>query len=833
MFSLFEDSTTIIQYIEKLREQRPENQHFIEDLIYLKYNNKKYKQVVKLIEGLDNKSPEIICLLILSLYYFGKKSDAIEVIENNKKLLMAERPGNFDKIFCIAAQCSRDILDKNKEQEYLEIVRTLDNGEELASVYNYINELNKNLDSKHRKKLNKDLYDTYLTTGKSIDIARQLYPNLSVNNYDEAEWICVLAQQFLKYNELSLEENIHYADALVVCKKWDELELLANKVIDRGNTSNIWMLIKAAALDEQGKSGEALSILDTSLDRDKRSIERAERYVYICMRLGLFEKAEDKLQKLLESASPDKHLSILESLIFIYSSDTEYNTKLLSAIIRYGELVDQTSEQQEGQYLLFFFTLTNRPEIDVSAFLPSFRRRFEEYTCNFPNSRIFRKGHIKENASSDELIKSLKDLTGVTDEQESRWKKNKNLIRHRKLSVPFALLHLFLSDISDVFSAWVMSQFTSFEKKEYKLRHSTKNQANIKTLIDSSNSLLLDETTLLLLNKIGLLDTTCKKIKNIVIHKHVFQQFSRSSHIVMGSIYSSIPKKIIQIVSGSLNNIKFVGEVNPEKSLLAQYKDVFDADTQLLVCSDDLVFTEVMKSECKKTNFINTLNIIDYLVEKEVLDGKERIKAIEKICSLGLENPFISMENLVDSLKMNIIELGNNSSITDSGFISIFNAVFPFGADFVNALDYFSTLISKVISSEKDSGNKEPLQDLITIFIVRFPAMSKKQILASIYCWVGIKMDVVNEHEFVPRSRPHYFLWELIKHLWFEGSYDNSRSNISEIFTVMSDLILIMTTFDSSSAYDKHIQAFIPETEEYDLFKKIYTERAIRVRQKK
>lgn len=822
LFSFFNRENKLISYLESILQDRPESIPIISALIPLKFNTNKYEDAIKLIGNLKEKSAEHISIQISANYHAGNKFEVVNLVNNNKELLLDKKPQGYSALFCIAAQCAYELLDDAGEKENLEIVRVFENGEELLAIYEYIKNC---IDlPEKRKELNQWLYQKYLSLNKPYSLAQQLYSHLDVEDPSESLIICDLATVIVGFRELYPDENITLAFALSQNKKWSELEALCNRIELRGDLDNLWSLFKASALDGMGRNAEALDLLDGSVSRERRSVERAEHYVNMCIHLGFFDKASDKLENLLEKSSPEKKLSILESLMFIYSSDPEPSERLIPTLLRYGKLVDQEDEVAEGRYLISFLTMTNRPGVDVNDYGDDFRERLNNYTQKFPDSKVLREGEISPESSGDAILDEMLRMAGITDDQVKKWRKNRNQIKSRKLPVPFSLLSNFLDDVGDIFSAWIMCKYCGYERKEYQLIHSKGASSEV---VDNLGSyylqVVLDETALLILDDLGILDIALKYLPGVIINKNTYEAFSRQSHAVMGSIYSSVPKKIIKTLGENLGRITLKGAVSQSQSNLDQYESILKELDSPVFCTDD----SYMSMHLNHSGFtsINSVNVIDWLESKGLIEEAQKITAIEKLCSFMIDGVSIGSDHLLQVINFNLRTVGG--SIFDTGFRTVFDAYFPPSKDTKTAIEELGGLFSSLLNVCNCEMKLDGLEDVINLWMFRYPHLDRIEMISIWFVMSAAEVNYISEGPLLRRGLGEAKLWSLVKKLTVEH---DSKYTIQGVMSAVCIVILRLNPEMASNVYDKVKLAFTEGSDECDLFSSIYSEKAIKVR---
>lgn len=818
VFGIFGEEEYLIRYIDSILQDRPDSRCLKESIILLRFNSKQYNSVIELLSSFDELSPEQASLLIAANYHCNKKSEALRVCNLYKEVILKEKPQNHGALLCIAAQCAYEMLQPELEKEYLNHVAELEDGGELLAISRYIKTCNESPEK--RGEQNKVLYEDYERLGSPFSIAMQLFAHLDTESEDEVEWICPLAEKILEVRELYPEENITYAFALSKLTEWEKLESLCRKVEAISGLDHLWSLLLASAVDGQGRTGEALDILDARLDDDKRSLERAENYVYQCVNLGFFDKAEKKLEEMLGGSDSAKRLNILELLMFIYSSDDSNPEKLINSIIRFGETVDQNNEEQEGKYLLAFLTMTNRQDVDVSAHVEDFRSRLSKYVECFPNSKILKMATMPEEATGDQVMENLRALAGISDEQVKRWQRSRNQLRANKLPIPYARLSGFLDDVGDVFGSWVLGGHFKGKRKEYLLHHSKEKIGfHPEKIKEFTSTIVVDETSLLVMSEVGVLGKALEYFDSIVIDKFTYDRFSKASHFVMGSPYSGIPRRIVRELGNYINKIRLLSANTGSQNIIDEYKSIIlQSENPVFLC-DDLYLAEHIRYDINDLGVINTLTVIDIIGSNDLITLEERANYIQRLCSFGISSPSLKFSHVVDCLLV-AVSKGDGVDVLETEFTHIFDALFVWGGGIEIALDKLCKIFTLILKKSEYELEISALDKLLDVWLVRYPEVDRLSILTAWFINCLSDIAFVQVGTFDARGKGHLRLWDVYRRQTLER--DTSLS-LGQLFRKLSLFILRLDAGTSSDVYEAVLKSFSPDSKEARMFAQVFT----------
>lgn len=827
LYSMFGKENDLISVYEKLFKQRSKNTYLAKVLAHLYFNKRDYRNVIEKLEAIDfYKDSESLALYISSKIFAKEKKEAVKLLKRYQSYILSSKPQNYKQLFIAGAQAAHELLDDETENEFLQLVRSIDEGNSLLALYEYFRDAKKK--PKEITDLNARLFSIYKENGKPHIIATQLFPNLKSNNETEAKWIIEISDDLLRKRELFDGECLHLAYALVKLRCWEDLELLADKVIQRKGESHTWILMKVAGVYEQGRINEALELLDSPVKAEKSSIERAERFIGFCLSSSLYEAAESKLNQLLEKSvdSPKKHLRTLASLIHIYSSTDKDNDKLFNAIKRFGECVDRDNEEEEGQYLNYLLLLTNRDNFDRNDLLDDYQDRSNNFFQKFPNSKFLRLGEIPETASGTEILNILRELVGTTEEQIQAWKKNRNLLRAQRINIPYSMIHRLIDNTQDVFGTWVMGLYHADDHAEYFFRHSQRKGISVipgnkqnKTL-----SIFIEELSLIVLSELDILEYILINFDIIYISRNSYDLIARKSHAIFGSVYSRIPLKIIESLNKYLDKIILTGESDNE--LYTEYnKTLIQKLPCQIILSDDANYEFFFGSFSKKeTAFINSFDIIDFLLSIGVIQNSQKILLIESFCKFPVLLPTLKFSELSLSAHSHAVE---SEDLLTTNFKSIFNRCFSTKIGSIDAFKNFSSFLSQFIIDLNAPTSIIPMQNLTRTFLVRHAEMDRLTSLSFIFVLTSIIMPEKMESEFIHRSQHHSFLFDMIYNIAMDGEFLDIKSRL---FRRTSEVITNMSPMISSEIYPRVKSAFTEYSADFDLFRGIYDDVAIRAR---
>ncbi|WP_151958125.1 DUF4365 domain-containing protein, partial [Acinetobacter guillouiae] len=556
IYGYFNNFSELGSYIEEILLERPNHKEIIRPYHRVLFNSKEYKKTIELLDKLDTLDTDECSIKILSYYYLGKSKQCLELIGLYESILLDSPRENTPAIFCTGIEIAEATFQKALVERYENIVKSLPNGEAFIAIQKFVSE--SNLDKTRGKEFAQDLYQTYLKLDKPFVIAEQLLTYLDPKNEQTANQIIELAEHVLSVRELSRNRYLDLAQAFFTTERWQEAESLAEKNIAKGVTISRWKLVQAAALQNQGKVGIAYRTIENVIKSEDIGREEQDFFISLSLSLGLIDNVIEFLEEnLVNSTHIENIILIVRRLIAIYINRPEYGEKLKTAILKYGNFIDQNNCDQEGDYLQLCM-LYGHFESDEQ--IKNYQERCNKYFETFPNSTVLRRGNVDIEGGVDSLLASLRELTGVTPEQEQLWESNKQKLRSRELPIPFCMRGQFLQNTRDVYTTWILSKHSKDEELEFKVIHAPQMEKDkFFELIDISKIICFEETSLLILNDLDLLDRLLKVLPKFSILESVFKKINLTTHEPI-SINNQISGTILKAIQNNIEKLQLIDD---------------------------------------------------------------------------------------------------------------------------------------------------------------------------------------------------------------------------------------------------------------------------------
>jgi hypothetical protein len=473
---------------------------------------------------------------------------------------------------------------------------------------------------------------------------------------------------------------------------------------------------------------------------------------------------------------------------------------------------------EEGQYLMFILmSPKNQPdEVEI------FQKRMNNYLTKFPESPILKQGKLDLDNGPDAILNSFHEIAGITEDHLKLWEQNRNKIRSGELPVPFVMLEKLIKDTRDLFTTWYLANNTSEDKLEFKLNQAPQlKQERFDSEITDNKSLIIEDSSLLILSEIGVLDKFLEEIDEYFILESTFERINRNIHPLTGSIYSSIPHKILKSINKYKAKLRIISEdggnpFNAIKKEIERNKNIF--------LTDDVNLLRLVSTEKGFMINANSFNVIEYLFNKSIIKEKEKYNMVSDLCSFGIHQPNMSIELLVNSLTFFTSE-PNGIDYTDTGFKNIFDRVFSAQR---NSVDVIKLFFRTLVLSSRDTNYLHNANTLLSLFRGLLIRHQYKSIVSFTAFWFinQCTFTKVNlESEIIPTSAQHVNFYKIYKEIIYK-IHDQEVTDSNLLLNIVKQLFQI----DEKSrniAYQSISSCFLPLTDESEIFIKIYNEISI------
>jgi hypothetical protein len=814
IYFYFNNIGDLFNHFEKILEERPSHVELSKLYSRLQYNCNNFDRVIGLLsaieedQDLDDKS-----LLFSANVYLNNYEVALDVFLNIETELLDKHPENTPFILCLAIEVALANFDDILADRLKFILMGFESGEAFLAVSTCVRDIREKKGS--ISECLEILYQRYIELEKPMVIAEHLLRFLNVRE-DQAEYkIIETSERILLDKELDESCSIKLAEAYLKLKDVDKVLAVVDKNLEKIKTDPHWHVIKTYAFQLSGKIGEALNEIEQTLKSKDYSTEHLKLYVNMCLAFGMLSHVESALQRLLYSNCTRKEkLFYYSKLIAIYSSDLTYKDKLISSIKRFGELVDRDDSNEEGQYL-FFILMTSIEMNDGEK--ANYEARLSEYVKKFPKSNTIRKTNIDIKNGPEALLNSIRELTGVTDEQIAQWEKNKRAIKNGTMPIPFAMLGQFLSDTRDIFTSWMLANNTPEESLEFKIIQAPQSvQKTFDEHMHKKSNILIEETSLILMHDLHILDEFLDRTGEFIILNSCFERLNNSNNFLRSEWNNLTPQKILQTINKHRAKLRIYND--EYSSPFDSYHDIFNS-TEICFLTDDYNMLMLSKLNKDKVFSSNIYNVISFLNGCGVINESDFYNLITKVSTFGFKSINMDTE-LMASAYVYYLNGAKDQDYTNTNFKYLFDNVFNTRRKFEEVIGVFYKMLSYSIDVKSIQINANALLPLFTNFLIRYPKGGKVDFILNwfVYQCINGKEEYISD--LLPISIPHSTLWNVCYEMCCMVT-DTELKNV-ELFKIISTLILNEKLEIRENIFNKVIKCFIPATSNYDDFSSVY-----------
>lgn len=807
IYGYFNKLEELACYFDEILSERASHSEIIRSYVRILFNCGQYTKVIELLGKLESLDGDECGMHILSCHNLNKSKLCLLLIQKYENILLSSSRENITAIFCIGAEIADSMFDKILSARYEEIVKSLPDGEAFIAIQDFVNKSNQ--DKSRHKEFTQNLYQKYIDLDKPLVIAVQLIKYLNPWDSMTANQLIELAENILETRELSKNRYLDLAQAFITTERWADAERLAEKNIAKGVAASKWKLVQAAALQNQGKVGVAYQIIADVIKLEDIGKQEKDFFINLSLSLGLIDNVVELLEEnLANSSNIEDKIFIIRQLISIYPNRAEHAEKTKTAVLRYGTLVDQNNCDQEGDYLQLCMLLC---PFENDKQFTDYKERQNEYTKKFPNSEVFKVGNINIDEGAEGLLESLRDMAGITPEQIELWESNKQKLRSSELPIPFFMRGLCLQDTRDIFTTWFLSKSSTDQELEFKIIHSPQlNKNDFKDLIDTSDVLLIEETSILVLNELEVLDSFLESLPRFSILETFFKKINLTAHALL-SPYNNIAEEILKAIQ---NNLAKLDLIHIGEEGLLQYDQPLKNKKGLLI-TDDLYLKRWISVENHNTQQTgNIFNVLEYLYDKGVLDKSALQEKIVSASKLGIVDLNMRLDFLGDSIDY-FLARPEILDYKDTDFQYIFDKIMLFHTDFKIKYKLFLDIFLYV-----DVQKISP-QTLLTLVYKLIESEDGYEPQAVITTWLihsglGRKCEKDMENNF---STEHLILWN--KYTSVMGILDPENSSIISLLEKVVSVILKLEPEIKSIAFNNLKSGFSSDSIEHSNLKRL------------
>lgn len=648
---------------------------------------------------------------IAFLYESGKqRRECVALTEQELPNISRNHP-LFGTVLVLAARAAHDMAREDLVKIWSGLLESEDHLRPYAAILDYYLSIAKNpLGSSEALG---ELYTRHEELGRPMPIAITLFAEIDSNDHMQAKMLLDISKELSKHIRIDTGMSVHLAMALATLREWSQLLQLCDKNLHEFDTNPRLVAFKGLALDRLGNTEGARQVLKSMLDGSISDSLALSTYVNIMVRCGFFDEALEAAEQTLVAAnSPAQKRNCIRLMFNLVQTKNPNDSRLVDLAIRMGELSDPTNEVEEGVFLAMVFAGTSASEGNFSPEKEQeIKERAETFFKRFPNSKVLWRIDIG-NVTGDKLLQQLKEVCGISEDRQRALMRMEREMREGKLPIPFAWRPKFaFSNIRDQLHLWEISKQVTPDDKQFHLIMETA-EWKPKCADDLRGKIpLIDLTTLFVLFDLDLLDALFKQFQNIAIAQSTLAELWQLCQVFSGSpgrnkcleLQRCLREKLGQIIQPIA---QAQDEENSEYeqviSLSAkEIKTLCTADGYFLY-SDDVIFRVWCLGEAVQQHSMSTLDLLEVLEEKIIIDRLRAARVIAKLCSWNVGVKILLKYQLAIIPQSAIAARNISESVErlqrDKDFMHIATGMWDFRSDFQRNFWHVAAVLRDLIN---------------------------------------------------------------------------------------------------------------------------------------
>lgn len=659
----------------------------------------------------QDRSDTQILRRIAFLYEVGKHRRECVALMEQELPKLSRGHQLFGEVLVLAARAAHDIAREDLVKLWSELLESDEKLRPHASVLDYHLSVAKSplgatdalaaLAKRHN-----DL-------GRPLPTANTLFEELDPANDLQAPMLLDLAMELRVRSRLAPGMAVHLGMALVTLREWNKLLQLCDEAEREFDGNPRLVAFKGLALDRLGNTEGAREVLKRMLDGGITDSLALRTYVNIMVRCGFFDEALVAAEQILDTASSAAQRRECIRLLFnLVQTKSPHDPRLVDLAVRMGELTDPTIEVEEGVFLAMVLvgtstsngTLCPEKQKEISERVNAFFERF-------PDSKVLQRIDTS-NASGDELLQRLKEISGVTEEGQRAQARMEREMRDGKLPVPFAWRpKIAFPNIRDQLHLWEMSKRVTPDDKQFHLIMETAGWKP-KRAVDLRDKIpLVDLTTLFVLLDLDLLDALFAQFTTVAIAQSTLAELSMLCQVFSGcpwrdkslDLQSRLRDKLGQIMQ-PIAQSQDEEEVEAEKGIPVSAGEIKTLCTigGYFLYSDDVIFRVWCLAEAAGQGSMSTLDLLEALEERLIIDRARAARAVAKLCAWNVGVTILLKHQLAivpqgAIAARNIIE-GVERLQGDDDFMSIASGMWDFRSDYLRNFNHIAAVLRNLVN---------------------------------------------------------------------------------------------------------------------------------------
>lgn len=531
-----------------------------------------------------------------------------------------------------------------------------------------------------------------------------LFQVLDPSSETQAEQFLTVASRVRSTIRLSPTIAMRIGISLATLGRWSDLLALCKEACREFEVPGRIKAFEALALDQLGRSDEARSILESMLEGGVEDGLALNTYVNIMGRWGFTVKAKAAVELILERAqSKERRVECVRMLFNLERHTNPTSPRLVDLAFRMGALASCEDEGEEGVFLSMVFAATSFETAVLSdTRKDEFHARANAFFERFPQSKILRRVEVPDEASAEELLRSMKSVIGVSEQREQQRARLEAQLQSGELPLPFAWRPRFaLGNVQDLAHLWELAKRSTADEKKLHLNMVGGQWEQRKAESFRSRTPLFDLLTLFLLDDLALLEVVFDFFPKVAIPQATIGELMRMSQPFSGSIFrqrcidvqARLRPRLAQILQP-------IGEFSEEELHLpnsSRELHMLARTGEYVLYSDDAIFRTWILEDKLAADGMCTLDLLCGLEEIGLLTTEEVATKLAQLCDwhvgiqIQLRHQLVLIPETV-RLAPRVME-ATTLLRGAAPFMSLANGMWGPGTDFMGVLNHVGTVV--------------------------------------------------------------------------------------------------------------------------------------------
>lgn len=658
---------------------------------------------------LDRSDTQIL-RRIAFLYEVGKqRRECVALMERELPKLSRDHQ-LFGAVLVLAARAAHGMAREDLVKSWSELLESDDNLRPHAAVLAYYLSVAKG--PLNASDALAALVKRHEDLGRPLPTAITLFEEIDPGNETQAPMLLELAKELRKHSRLAPGMSVHVGMALVTLREWSKLLQLCDEAEREFDGNPRLVAFKGLALDRLGNTEGARQILKNMLDGGIADSVALSTYVNIMVRCGFFDEALVATEHILDGAtSAAQERQCLRLLFNLVQTKNPHDSRLVDLAVRMGELSDPSNEVEEGVFLGMVLVgastsngaLSSQKQKEVGERANAFFERF-------PDSKVLRRIDFG-NVPDDELLQRLQDISGVTEERQRAQTRMERQMRDGKLPIPFAWRpKLVFPNIRDQLHLWEVAKRVTPDDKQFHLIMEPSDW-NPKRAADLRGKIpLVDLTTLFVLLDLDLLEALFAQFSTVAIAQSTLAELSVLCQVFSGcpwrdkclDLQSRLREKLMQIAQPiAQSHDEETEEVSKRIPVSATEIQTICTAGGYFLYSDDAMFRVWCLGEAAARNSMSTLDLLEALEERQIIDRARAARAVAKLCAWNVGVTILLKHQLAivpqGAIEARNIFEGVGRLQGDEDFMSIATGMWDFRSDFFRNVSHVAAVLGELV----------------------------------------------------------------------------------------------------------------------------------------